>query len=316
MNPSFALMIPALNGGALLEQTLRSCLTAGFDPQQVAVVVCDNGSNDGSYEAAVALAEGSRGLLTVRRNEENLGRVGNWNRCLEVAERTGARFGSYLMVGDEWLPGADAMAIVAAMEESRASLTLARYHVVDSAGRLRRIGRNFIRNERRTVPAQDFIRRAIGEGALCFGPLQANVYRLDGRRRLRFDPDDPIHTDQRATLAYLGQDSEVLLLWDRSYCAWKAHAGRFHMGMDVSQRIQGDRSMIRSVAAERGFAIDDRRINANLFLLAAREWIGRPHWLAKIRDAARSIQASPGGLDWGLVVRQLFRRIVFRRFLA
>ena len=316
MKPDFALMIPVYNGGDLLKQTLQSCLAARFDPARVAVVVCDNGSNDGSYEAAAALAAGSGGLLTVRRNEANLGRIGNWNRCIEAAEQMGARFGSFLMVGDEWLPGADALAIVAALLESGANLALARFHLVDAEGRLERVGRNFIRSPHRSVPAQEFIRLAIREAALCFGPLQANVYRLDGPRRLRFDAQDPIHTDQRATLAFIEKDTGVLLLWDRPCFAWKAHAGRFHMGMDVTQRVQGDLEMIRSVAGTHEISIDDRRINVNLFLLIARELAGRPQGLTRIREVARSLQASRGGLDWGLALRQIFRRVVLHRHIV
>ena len=309
-------MIPAFNGGNLLEGTLRSCLAAGFDPAKVAVVVCDNGSDDGSYEAALALAKESRGLLAVHRNEQNLGRVGNWNRCLEVAEAMGARFGTYLMVGDEWLPQGDASAVVAAMTECRASLALARYHIVDESGKHLRVGRNFIRGASRVVPAQDFVRSTLREAALCYGPLQANVYRLDGPSRLRFDPDDPTHTDQRATLAFLGEETGTLLLWGRPFAAWKVHPGRFHMGMDVRRRLEDDLAMIREIAAARGIELDDRRLNVNLFLLTARESVGRPNGWARVREAACLFRASPGGLHWGLAAWQVFRRVVLGRFIS
>jgi glycosyltransferase involved in cell wall biosynthesis len=316
VKPEFVVMIPAYNGGPLLETTLRSCLRAGLDPARIAVVMCDNGSDDGSYEAALALANESRGLLAVHRNERNLGRVGNWNRCLEVAESMGARFGSYLMVGDEWLPQGDALAIAEAMTQSGASLALARYLLVDESGRRLRVGRNFIRGPRRVVPAQDFVRTALREAALCFGPLQANVYRLDGPRRLRFDPDDPTHTDQRSTLAFLGEDAGSLLLWGRPFSAWKVHPGRFHMGMDVRKRLEDDLAMIRGLAATRGIELDERRLNVNLFLLTAREWAGRPHGWARIREVARFFRASPGGLHWGFAATQVFRRVVLRRFIS
>lgn len=316
MRPEFALMIPAYNGGKLLEGTLRSCLAAGFDPARVAVLVCDNGSDDGSYEAARTLAAGSGGLLHVHRNEQNLGRIGNWNRCLERAEELGAAYGTFLMVGDEWLPGADALAVTAAMRESGAALALARYHIVGPDGRFQRVGRNFVRGERQVVGAREFVRRALAAAALCFGPLQANVYRLDGERRLRFDPADPTHTDQRATLDFLGPEDRPLLLWGRPHFAWKVHPGRFHMAMDVRKRVGDDLALIREQAAKRGIALDERQVDAQLFLLAAREWLGRPNGRARLRDIAAEFRASPGGLDYGVAAGLLFRRLVLRRFFA
>lgn len=314
MKPEFVVMIPAFNGGQLLETTLRSCLAGRLDPRRHAVVLCDNGSDDGSHEAALALARESRGLLHVHRNEANLGRVGNWNRCLEVSEGMGARFGTYLMVGDEWLPQGDPPAIVAAMDAAGASLALARYHIVDESGRRLRVGRTFIRGTSRVVPAGEFVGRALREAAMCFGPLQANVYRLDGPRRLRFDPADPTHTDQRATLAFLGGDGGALLLWGGAYAAWKTHPGRFHMAMDMRQRIADDLDMIHGLAAQRGIVLDDRRLHANLFLLTAREWAGRPQGWRRIREVAGALRARPGGLDWALAARQLFRRLLLGRF--
>lgn len=308
-------MIPAFNGGSLLEGTLRSCLAAGLDPAKVAVVVCDNRSDDGSYERARALAGEGGGWLRVHRNETNLGRVGNWNRCVETAEAMGARFGTFLMVGDEWLPEGDPLAVAAAMAEAGASLALARYLLIDEAGKRLRVGRNFIRWERRVVPARDFVRTTLREAAMCYGPLQANVYRLDGARRLRFDESDPTHTDQRATLAFLGDEPGPLLLWGRPFAGWKVHPGRFHMAMDVRKRLEDDLVMIRALAADRGITLDDRRLNVNLFLLTAREWAGRPNGWAKIGEAARLFRASPGGLHAGLAATQVFRRLVLRRFI-
>lgn len=314
MKPDFALLVPTFNGGALLGETLRSCTAGALDPTRVAVIVCDNGSDDGSFEASTALARDSRGLLHVHRNESNLGRVGNWNRCLEVAEEMGAFAVSYLMVGDEWVPDADAARLVEAVRRADAPLTLARYHIVDGSGRRVRVGRNFVGGHDRVVDAPTFVAAALREGALPFGPLQANVYRLGGGRRLRFDAEDPTHTDQRATLAFLGAGPAPLLLRAAPYAAWKVHAGRFHMAMDLPRKLRDNVAMIRALADERQIALDARRLNANLFLEAAREWIGRPNGWARVREAAATFRELPGGLDGALAAALLFRRVVLRRF--
>ena len=316
MNPDFALMVPAFNGGVLLEQTLRSCLAANFVVGRVVVVVCDNGSTDGSYEMACQLGAESPGILQVHQNNENLGRIGNWNKCLDLARSLGAKFGTFLMVGDEWLPEVNPLGIITEMESTSAEFALAPYHLVDETGKLKRIGRNFIKGKRRVVDAQSFINVALSEGALCFGPLQANIYRLDSARALKFDTQDPTHTDQRATLVQLGVDAKRILLWEQPIFAWKAHAGRFHMGMDVGKRALEDIQLILSIAKDRALKIDRGRIHVNLFLMIAREWAGKPNGYKKIRESARLFYSLEGGLSWPLVVAQVVRRVVFRRFLT
>lgn len=314
-NPDFCLMIPAFNGGALLDATLRSCVAARLDPARVMVLVVDNKSTDGSFEAAQRLAAEVGRPLYVEQNQANVGRIGNWNRCLERAAALGARYGTFLMVGDELLPEADPLALVGSMDEASVRLALCQYRIVDGATGRSTLVRNFIRGRKEVVPAQRFLDKSLKEGALALGPLQANVYRLDPGHLPRFDDAEPAHTDQRASYRFVGRD-ERLMLWGTPLMAWKVHPGRFHMGMDTPRRVEGDLALVRSLAAERKLELDVDHVRANLFLLLAKEWAPRPGGPRKIWEMVSLMRRSPGGLPVGRIFLAVWRRVVLRRFLT
>src|SRR5436309_2181552 len=97
MDGTVAILIPTFEGGALLHRTVSSCFNVGLDRSRFEVIVVDNASTDGSVKQL------SRDV-TVCENPNNVGRVGNWNRALEIAEEGGFTYAAFLFVGDEWLP--------------------------------------------------------------------------------------------------------------------------------------------------------------------------------------------------------------------
>lgn len=81
--PFISICVPVYNGEAYLRECLDSCFSQDYSNFEV--LVCDDGSNDGSLrllnEYQVRYPQ-----LKVFKNEKNLGLVGNWNRCVELAK--------------------------------------------------------------------------------------------------------------------------------------------------------------------------------------------------------------------------------------
>lgn len=84
-----SLCVPVYNGSAFLAECLASAL-AQTHPE-VELLVVDDRSSDGSFELASRLLQG-RPNARVLRNDSNLGLVGNWNRCLELARGEWIKF--------------------------------------------------------------------------------------------------------------------------------------------------------------------------------------------------------------------------------
>jgi len=114
-------MVPVYNGQARLERCLKSIASQSFADYQVIVV--DNGSTDHSFNLACHFAAEHPKFL-VYQNARNVGRVGNWNRCLELAT------GDYLkplMVNDFLL--SDCLAELAGVLDANPNVALARVSV-------------------------------------------------------------------------------------------------------------------------------------------------------------------------------------------
>lgn len=78
--PAISICIPTYNRAKVLRETMKSVLDQDF--QDFELVVVDDGSTD---ETESIVTEMAQPQLVYYRNHINIGMVGNWNRCLEVA---------------------------------------------------------------------------------------------------------------------------------------------------------------------------------------------------------------------------------------
>ena len=72
--------IPVYNGSAYIAESINSVLAQTYEDFQL--IVCDNCSTDNTGEIVRSFQDPR---ITYIRNAENLGLVGNANRCLELA---------------------------------------------------------------------------------------------------------------------------------------------------------------------------------------------------------------------------------------
>ncbi len=73
--------VPTFNGASYVGDALRSVLEQTFEDFELIVV--DDGSSDGTLDVVAAFRDHR---LCLVRNEPRLGLVGNWNRCLNLAQ--------------------------------------------------------------------------------------------------------------------------------------------------------------------------------------------------------------------------------------
>lgn len=88
-SPEISICIPVYNGERYLGDCLRSVQRQTV--ANVEILIVDDGSRDGSN--AIALSHAAHDpRVRVVTNPHNLGLVGNWNRCLELAVGTWIKF--------------------------------------------------------------------------------------------------------------------------------------------------------------------------------------------------------------------------------
>lgn len=81
--------IPTYNGARYLEACLDSVL--GQTYSDIEILVVDDGSTDTTFEILERYAANDQRIRLVR-NKNNLGLVGNWNRCIELAQGEWIKF--------------------------------------------------------------------------------------------------------------------------------------------------------------------------------------------------------------------------------
>ncbi len=94
--PDVSILIPVHNREKLVLDALESalCQTHG----NIEIVVVDNASTDGTYDAVRTMA-GRDARVTVYRNEANLGPVLNWKHCIDLAAADIVK----IVFSDDWI---------------------------------------------------------------------------------------------------------------------------------------------------------------------------------------------------------------------
>ncbi|MBC8432925.1 MAG: glycosyltransferase family 2 protein [Desulfobacterales bacterium] len=98
--PKTLIAIPVYNAEEFIARTLLSCLNQTLKSE---ILVVDNCSTDTSREIVEKFQEQYNNINLVV-NDRNLGRVGNWNRCLDLFDESPYEYIKFVFTGDELLP--------------------------------------------------------------------------------------------------------------------------------------------------------------------------------------------------------------------
>jgi len=303
-----AILVPTYQGGELLAETLASAAKAGLPRDFYEFIVSDNASTDGSIER-VPTADPQGVPITVLRNATNVGRIENWNCLTQAAEDMGFGYATYMMVGD-LVHGTDFVALRQAMDAAGAALGMAYYHVVDES-------LNFVYAARRIhwrVPSsgiepKPLLVQSTAVGAIVHGQLSANIYRLIGTPKLRFDPSNPTHTDHRSTTTFVHEAGAPVVYLDRPVSAWRRRAERFHAGLDHLERAKSDLKMVEDACREGGVVPDWRKVRASLIL---RTLFHAEYSIAAAWPVLSAVGLDPIRISWPWMLRLTLNKLLYK----
>jgi hypothetical protein len=296
-----AVLIPTWNGGERLLHSVESCACAGLPGDRYALLVVDNCSTDGSIEA-LPQVDANGVPIEVFRNDRNFGRVGNWNRALQIAEEQGHSFAAFLFIGDTWSPNSSLQELVNDMQQNDAVLGMAGLRIVDeSSARSRDGARISIPGPSAIVKSRSLLEHVIRIGRLPFAPIQANIYRLFKEKPLRFDehPERALNTDIESTIAWLQAHSGRIVLNSKPFLLWSDHSDRFLNKQDPWFILLETRQSLERASRCTGVEIDWESANAVSLLSSARELSPHVTWLKRAAffcAVAMYLRSTPGGL--------------------
>ncbi len=123
-SPTISVCVPTYNGQAFLDECLAGLAAQTFGDFEVLIV--DDCSSDRTVEMARAWAARDE-RFSVHVNASNLGLVGNWNRCIELARGEWIKF----MFQDDLIEPRCLEAMLAAGEHSRGFVACSRTFVFE-----------------------------------------------------------------------------------------------------------------------------------------------------------------------------------------
>ncbi len=93
-------VIPTYNASEFIQRSINSCIEQSVSPE---IWIVDNQSDDDTCDIVRKYCE-KYNNIKLFINEINLGRIGNWNRCLDLFEESEYVWLKFLFMGDELLP--------------------------------------------------------------------------------------------------------------------------------------------------------------------------------------------------------------------
>ncbi|QQS47664.1 MAG: glycosyltransferase family 2 protein [Acidobacteriota bacterium] len=114
--PLVSICIPVYNGEATIEACLKAVLAQ--DVENAEILIVDNQSTDRTVEIVEQMIHGVPNARLIR-NKTNIGRIENWNRCLEIAQ---GRYLKFALANDALLKGSVRCLLEEALKDKEIAL--------------------------------------------------------------------------------------------------------------------------------------------------------------------------------------------------
>ena len=314
-----AVLMPVFNGGEQLLRSLQSCAGGGLSGFQYEIIIVDNCSTDGAVQN-VPVRDANGAAIQTHYNSRNLGRVGNWNRCVEIALEQGFQYITFLFVGDCWLPNGSLPELFRLVRERDAAIGLSPFTIAGENGKPKRSSQRFyVSNGRAAITSpHDFLSTLLESGLFPLGPLQANIYRIGHDHTLCFDETLPTRTDVMSTLDFIQNATGSVAIVSEPFFQLREHSGRFHASMGVRQTIHDYLDTFHAACDITGISVDYGRAKARVMLNSARLILhDAPYaqWGSLAVELLRQSRRSPYKAGMYYVLETLWLRFALRRRL-
>jgi glycosyltransferase involved in cell wall biosynthesis len=310
--------MPVFNGGAGLVESVRSCAAASLDARRYELIIVDNGSTDGVVDG-LPKHDPKGAPIHVYRNAENIGRVANWNRAVDLAVERGFRYTTFLFAGDRWIPGNALERLFGKFQETGASIALAPFLIAGKKGEFKRASQRFyVDGSIAVCSPQAFLSKLLESGLFPLGPLQANLYRIDDQHKPIFDATLPTRTDVDATLDFIHNAASPVVIGSAPFLEWRDRPDRFHASMGPGRTIEDYMNTFQRACARTRLPVDYGRAKTRVVLNSIRLMISDApprQWPKLMSVIARCAGSTPYRVNLFHFVETLWLRFALGRRL-
>lgn len=219
--------VPIYNVEENIERAIKSCSHINLDKSEYEILVVDNCSTDNSMKMVEKLKEEIFENIVIYKNKDNIGRVRNWNRCLELAR---GKYLIFLFGSDEINNNVDIKQYLYELDKE-SEISLYKHEVIfDNKNEIEdeilsnKLGQKVVLSE---FIENNFIKKC---NYCCFGILQQHIYRTDVIRKnnIRFDEKIPRTTDRVFIFEVINSGNKKFLYNKTPLSIWHISNNRFH----------------------------------------------------------------------------------------
>ena len=184
--------IPNFNGGEKLKRAVTSCKLIKMPQNEFDILVVDNKSTDNSFEIIDELKKEFPNLRVVK-NQENVGRIQNWNICIKNCN---SKYMTFLFINDLISKHNNIEQIIEILD-SDDSISLSLSPVIKKENTTEYLKRKYFDNPVK-CSSKKIAEYSLKRGLFPFGFIESNIYRVEDIKNTKnyFLDDFPFNADE------------------------------------------------------------------------------------------------------------------------
>ena len=183
--------IPNFNGGEKLKKAVASCKLIKIPQNEFEILVVDNKSTDNSFEIIDELKKEFPNLRVIK-NQENVGRIQNWNICIKNCN---SKYMTFLFINDLISKHNNIEQIIEILD-SDDSISLSLSPVIKKENTTEYLKRKYFDNPVK-CSSKKIAEYSLKRGLFPFGFIESNIYRVEDIKNTEnyFLDDFPFNAD-------------------------------------------------------------------------------------------------------------------------
>ena len=184
--------IPNFNGGEKLKKAVTSCKLIKIPQNEFEILVVDNKSTDNSFEIIDELKKEFPNLRVIK-NQENVGRIQNWNVCIKNCN---SKYMTFLFINDLISKHNNIEQIIEILD-SDDSISLSLSPVIKKENTAEYLKRKYFDNPVK-CSSKKIAEYSLKRGLFPFGFIESNIYRVEDIKNTEnyFLDDFPFNADE------------------------------------------------------------------------------------------------------------------------
>ena len=184
--------IPNFNGGEKLKKAIISCKLIKIPQDEFDILVVDNKSTDNSLEIVDELKKEFPNLRLIK-NQDNVGRIQNWNACIKNCN---SKYITFLFIND-LISKHNNIDQILEILDSDDSISLSLSPVIKKENTTEYLKRKYFDNPVK-CSSKKIAEYSLKRGLFPFGFIESNIYRVEDIKNTKnyFLDDFPFNADE------------------------------------------------------------------------------------------------------------------------